>query len=121
MSGGTAPVIRSQPLSVQPGMLEAMEDAIKNGAETAEATWLAYLASWMQSLANLQLGDILGRSVPVEHYENWILSFASSAGGSTTTKASTGVFRQTHQQATTGPRNSSAITIPGGKANMAKG
>ena len=66
---------RSQPLSVQPGMLKAPEDALETGAETGEPTWLAYLTSWMQSMANLQLGDMLRRSFPVERFENWMLLF----------------------------------------------
>ena len=65
----------------QPGMLKALSDAIEAGAETDCPTWLALLASWLQSLGNIRLGHILRRSFPVEVLNGtdtvpgWILFF----------------------------------------------
>ena len=50
----------------QPGMLKALADAMETGAEKGDPIWLAFLATWLQAMANLRLALILRRSVPVE-------------------------------------------------------
>ncbi len=61
--------------AAQPGMLKALSDCMVTAAETDDPTWLALLASWLQAMANLRLGHVLRRSVPVELYGGWILFF----------------------------------------------
>jgi len=61
--------------AAQPGMLKALSDVMVTGAETSDPTWLAHLASWLQAMANLRLGHVLRRSVPVERYNGWMLFF----------------------------------------------
>ena len=61
--------------AAQPGMLKALADTMEAGAETGDPTWLALLASWLQAMANLRLGHVLRRSVPVERFEGWMLFF----------------------------------------------
>ena len=61
--------------AAQPGMLKALTDCMVTAAETDDPTWLALLASWLQAMANLRLGHVLRRSVPVELYGGWILFF----------------------------------------------
>jgi len=61
--------------AAQPGMLKALTDTMVAGAETGDPTWLALLASWLQAMANLRLGHVLRRSVPVELYNGWMLFF----------------------------------------------
>lgn len=64
-----------QALAAQPGMLRELEDAMEIGAATGNPTWLALLASWLQSMTGLRLGHILRRSVPVERFEGWMTFF----------------------------------------------
>ena len=59
----------------QPGILRALEDAIEAAATSGEPTWLAPLASWLQTMSNLRLDQLLRRSVPVEQYDEWMLFF----------------------------------------------
>ena len=61
--------------AAQPGMLKALEEAMEIAAEAGDPIWLAFLASWLQSMANLRLGHVLRRSVPVEQYDGWMLFF----------------------------------------------
>jgi len=78
------PEIREGPLTdmeckqaptAQPGMIKALTDCMVTAAETDDPTWLALLANWIQAMANLRLGHILRRSVPVERYSGWMLFF----------------------------------------------
>jgi len=64
-----------QALAAQPGMLKALTERMVTAAETDDPTWLALLASWLQAMANLSLGHVLRRSVPVELYGGWMLFF----------------------------------------------
>ena len=59
--------------AAQPGMLKALEGALEVAAESRDPTWLALLASWLQANANLRLGHVLRRSVPVEPFSDWML------------------------------------------------
>jgi len=61
--------------AAQPGMLKALADTMEAAAESDDPTWLALLASWLQAMANLRLGHVLRRSVPVEVYDGWMLFF----------------------------------------------
>jgi hypothetical protein len=61
--------------AAQPGMLKALEEAMEAAAESGDPIWLAFLASWLQAMANLRLGHVLRRSVPVEQYDGWMLFF----------------------------------------------
>jgi len=64
-----------QSLSAQPGMLRALEEAMQTAAEADDPTWLALLASWLQTMSNLHLDHLLRRSAPVELYDGWIVFF----------------------------------------------
>ena len=64
-----------QPPLAQPGMLRALEDAMEAEAETNDPTWLAFLSSWLQAMANLRLIHLLRRSAPVKLYDRWMLFF----------------------------------------------
>ena len=60
---------------VQPDMVRALEGAMTLGAVGDDPTWLALLASWLHALANLNLGHVIRRSVPVELFAGWMLFF----------------------------------------------
>ena len=59
----------------QPSMIQALALSMEAAAKTGDVMWLAYFASYVQTMGNLRLMHVLRRSIPVEQYIGWMIFF----------------------------------------------